>query len=1372
LASRRNQLILKSDSQIARIGISHRRKVPGSNMATLRPLPLVALASALLFSAISPAQHASPAARIVNPVDENQLVPLKGNVNPQANAKNDHGAVSDSLPMDGLTLVLSRAPERQAAFDAYVQSEYDPGSPNFHHWLTPAQIGQLYGPAQSDIAAISAWLTSKGFTVTDVALDGMTISFRGTAGQVTNAFHTEIHNLSVNGKAHIANMSDPQIPEALAPVVFGIKGLHNFLPHPLHRVGSKVQFSPGAHGWVRQQTSSGAGFTAGSLRKPAPAASAHSTSSPRPAFYIADYNEGVEEDVAPADFASIYNLPSGWPSTSSANGTGQIITVVGTSDIDTTDVTNFKTAFGLPAGAAPVIAHGPDGDPGNCGNNPTDDACTDGDLEENSLDVEWSGAVAPGAQIVLVTDAYNNQQTPTNDPIFDGAQWAINNALVSGSAVYGSRIVSVSYGLCELYSGTSSNVAYNNLWETAAGEGIAVFVATGDAGSPSCDDGGDADGNPYAAQYGLSVNGLASTPYNTAVGGTDFSWCNPTIIQSGSSAGMTQGCATTDATKYWNTSNSSTTQASAKGYVPETPWNDTCENPINAAFLESIATFVGAGTFSTPEESCNFVYEDALQLYFDDGDPMLATYLDTVGGSGGVSSCVLNDADTSSTPTCTSGATSTGSSFGSLTLVNNGWPAPSWQTGSGVTGTSGLTQRAIPDVSFFAGDGGLDSATLICVSNDGAGCTDISQTGIGSGGAEEVGGTSVATPEMAGVMALINQSAKGTQGLPNKQLYELASKQNSSSCSSEEATASGSCYFNDVDQGTNAMACVAVANTSEGGAIYAGDGEWEESEPYLGTISPNCSLINAADTVGTLSGASAAAGYDQASGLGSLNVANVVSAWVSDAGTHTATMTVITTPAASSGTITLASGDSLVIKVTVTGGDGNATGAIAVGGNGYNNSGTLDSSGAATITIPPGSLAPGTDTLTVTYGGDATYESTSQTFTVNAAAAVATVTVSAPDGGNVANSVPVSVGVTGPGATTPTGTVTLTGGSYSSPAVTLSTSGTASFTIPAGDLPVGTDKITANYSGDSNYTSATGTISITMVSTAPLTPKIVATATPTSIDTSQTLTLNVTLSGPGALPTGSVTLTSTNAATGSTLASGITAQLTGGVAAITVPANNLNAGSDTLSVAYSGDSVYAMGTGTVSVTVTQSTYSLTAATASPASVSPGATATSAITGAASTTGYVGVVTVNSCTLTTSPSTAVNFPTCTAAGTITYTGGSTDTPSGTATATVTTYANQSAMIDTHRSKALYGAGGTVLAFLIFLGIPARRKSWRALLGAIALLAGLGTLSACGGGGISQNQSTATSPGNYTFTVTGTGNDSANTQESATFTLTVN
>ncbi len=64
---------------------------------------------------------------------------------------------------------------------------------------------------------------------------GMLIDFSGTAGQVQAAFRTEIHRLSVNGQDHIANMSDPQIPDALAPVIAGIVSLHDFRPRSMKK---------------------------------------------------------------------------------------------------------------------------------------------------------------------------------------------------------------------------------------------------------------------------------------------------------------------------------------------------------------------------------------------------------------------------------------------------------------------------------------------------------------------------------------------------------------------------------------------------------------------------------------------------------------------------------------------------------------------------------------------------------------------------------------------------------------------------------------------------------------------------------------------------------------------------------------------------------------------------------------------------------------------------------------------------------------------------------------------------------------------------------------------------------------------------------
>jgi subtilase family serine protease len=1339
----------------------------------MRPIAIVA-ASIVLSSAALPAQtqtQTSPSVvpnRIVSTIDNDQLVTLHGNTSPLAIAKNDLGPVSADLPMPDMTLVLSRSPEQQAAFDQYVAGEYGSGSPDYHQWLTPAEIGQHFGPSPADVATIAGWLTSQGFTVTKITSDRMAIRFSGTAGLAESAFHTQIHNLVVKGVPHVGNMTDPSIPAALAPVVVGIKALHNFLPHPMHRGGNAVVFNRELGGWQRVTNAASAssvaassGFTFASSAAAARAAALNSTG-PHPLFGInapstSTTSAYLEEDVTPWDFATIYNVTPLW--NNNVNGNGQTIAIAGTSDINLADVTTFRGTFGLPAGLTPKEID-TNGLATECTSTSSTAICGIGDLEENSIDVEWSGAVAPGAQIDLVVTGQN--AAGTVDSVYDSAQYVVENLTA--------KILNVSYGECELGNGTAENVAYYDLWQSAAAEGISVFVATGDSGSPSCDQGGDAIGWPYSAQYGLSVSGLASTPFNVAVGGTDFSWCKPTVNSSGNVVGCPSSSTTQASPAYWNTTNNTTTEPyeSAAGYVPEIPWNDTCENPILASYLNSVAPVVGVTAPTNAEGACNFVQNNWENIYQQDG-VMLAPFVDTAGGSGGASSCVVNteNADPSN-PTCSTGATTTGTANGSIALTNNGWQKPSWQTG--VTGIPADGVRDLPDVSFFAGDGTLDSAYLFCVSAAGS----CSYSATSENTAEEAGGTSFASPAMAGVMALIDQKSGAAQGLPSAQIYKLASQQTYSDCSAEASSSStSSCYFHSIDEGTSAMPCDLGATI--GGATYDSQtGSWVISAGYAGTTSPDCKALNSGDTVGTLvsSGTTpaynATAGFNVATGLGSLNVANVVNAWASDAGTATATMTITTTPAASSGTITLASGVNLVLAVTVTGSGslGTPTGSITVSGGGYSATQSL-ASGAVTITIPAGSLAPGSDTLTVTYSGNSNYASTSQTESVTASAAAPTVTVVAPASDNITNSVYVSVTVSGPsGGSVPTGTVTLTGGSYSSTAATLSSTGTATFTIPAGQLPAGTDTLTSTYSGNSSYAGATGITTVVIVSTGTATPTIKVTPSPTSIDTSGSLSVTVTVSGSSAVPTGYVTLTS------GSYNSGLTA-ISGGSATFTIPANTLSAGTDTLTAVYSGDAVYAGVTGTATVTVTQTTYSLSGTT--PSAIAPGVTATSTITGTSS-TGYIGTVTLNSCTLSSSSVTNPNNPpTCAVTGAITF-ASSGASGSGTATLTTTSALGELAYpLPAGKGHGWGGAaGGVALAFLVFMGVPRRRNNWRSMLGLVVLLAALGVLSACGGGGGSGTTTTgnATSAGTYTFTVTGTGSDAAATTETTTFTLTVN
>jgi subtilase family serine protease len=167
---------------------------------------------------------------ITTPIVESNLVTLAGNVRPEANAANDRGPVPDGFAMDHMFLQLQRPATLEQTLRGLIDQMHDPASPNYHQWLTPGQFGAQFAPAPSDIQKITGWLQGHGFSVNTVYPSGMTIDFSGTAGQVAAAFHTAIHYLDVGGVTHFANMSDPQIPAALAPAVVGVVSLHNFRP--------------------------------------------------------------------------------------------------------------------------------------------------------------------------------------------------------------------------------------------------------------------------------------------------------------------------------------------------------------------------------------------------------------------------------------------------------------------------------------------------------------------------------------------------------------------------------------------------------------------------------------------------------------------------------------------------------------------------------------------------------------------------------------------------------------------------------------------------------------------------------------------------------------------------------------------------------------------------------------------------------------------------------------------------------------------------------------------------------------------------------------------------------------------------------------
>lgn len=413
------------------------------------------------------AQPSGRPERVVhNPIDETRTVALRGNTRPEANVRNDRGPLADSFPLNHLILQLKRSPEREAALRAYIDELHDPQSANYHQWLTPEQFAEHYGVAQGDVDAVSGWLRLHGFTVNGVQPGGLTMDFSGTVGSVRRAFHTEMHSLDAGGATHFANMSDPRIPAALAPVVAGIVSLHNFHPKPaLVRRGN----------------------------------------------YTFNTSNGPVHAIVAGDIATIYNLNPVFAA--GYTGKGQTIMVIEDTYLyNTGDWYAFRQRFGLTTSYpfATLTQVSPEG-PLACANpgfqgKPTDPGY--GDDSEAAIDVEWATAAAPNAAIVLAA-------CRDTDTMFGGLI-ALDNVL-SGPAAQLPSVVSISYGEAEEYNGSAANAAYNAAYQQAVAEGVSIFVSSGDEGAASAD-----FGNP--STHGITISGFASTPYNVAVGGLDFGY--------------------------------------------------------------------------------------------------------------------------------------------------------------------------------------------------------------------------------------------------------------------------------------------------------------------------------------------------------------------------------------------------------------------------------------------------------------------------------------------------------------------------------------------------------------------------------------------------------------------------------------------------------------------------------------------------------------------------------------------------------------------------------------------------------------------------------------------------------------------------------
>lgn len=387
-----------------------------------------------------------------------------------ATTENDLGEVDPTLQLTHLTILLNRTPERQAAFDELLREQQDPQSPNFHHWLTPVQLGKQFGAPVQDVAALSTWLQSRGLRVDRVSNSRVRIEFSGSAASVSSAFRADLHAFMVDGDRRIAPAAPPRIPASLARSVATVLGLETVHMRPHYR----LRGSQSAAGVPVQPEFSNCSGTS------------------------------CSHYVTPADFASIYDVNSVYQR--GINGAGQTIAILGRAKVYLPDIENFERLTGL-AIKDPIITVPPNGiDPGPP-QSTSSGANTFGDQGEATLDVTRATSVAPGATINLVISG----NAATTSGLQIAAEYVVDSAVAP--------IMSISFGACESTAGSSSATFIENLFSQAAAEGVSVFVSSGDGGAAGCDKQSVA---PPAAQF-ASPNVNCASGYATCVGGTEFS---------------------------------------------------------------------------------------------------------------------------------------------------------------------------------------------------------------------------------------------------------------------------------------------------------------------------------------------------------------------------------------------------------------------------------------------------------------------------------------------------------------------------------------------------------------------------------------------------------------------------------------------------------------------------------------------------------------------------------------------------------------------------------------------------------------------------------------------------------------------------------
>jgi hypothetical protein len=1087
-------------------------------MRCLRFLSFLAVFGVLVYPTISTGQNTQIAPRITTPVNESSLVTLTGNVSSRARAEFDLGTASPSTQLSHVRLMLSRSSAQEAALNRYLAELQDKSSSNYHKWLTPAQFGKLYGPADSDIAAIVAWLQSRGLHVDGVSSGRTNIAFSGTVAQIQQAFHTSIHSYQVHGEQFLSNNSNPKIPAALAGVVSGVARLNTIQPRPQHVANRLGVYDPATHRLKAAQPFQ-------SRRRPRAEMTTGSGTTQDPYLLF----------IVPGDAATIYDTPNTtlnatYPSTgTNITGSGVTIGVGGDAVIQASTVVSYRNRF-LGDSNAPIITN-------------VDNTTNTGDTDEAYIDTELAGGLAPGATIHFYTAS-------TLDV-------AIEQMLADNSV----DIFSLSFGECELQLTTAENALINGWWQQAATQGIAVSVATGDNGSAGCDN----NSTETAATGGLAVSGYASTPFNIAVGGTDLIGL---LDQSTFTSYVLDPSGNAGASLY----------RTAQKYIPESTWNDSTASDTN---LDSNVPFTdptsgannidagsgGASTCSTNTSTdtatgtCNSGYpkpdwQTGVGVPADSARDIPDISLMSGAGGDNASWLVCTDdvGPNSATPAVNVTANCTDQSDGQFYFFGFGGTSTAAPAFAGILAMvqqqSGgrLGQAAKQLYDLYNGPAAASifndlsspitgNNSVVCANGSSSDCAmntagnffmtgfdtipgyDLA-TGLGSVDVNQLiayWGTATGDSPVTVTVTLDHSTVDGVTPL---HVTVSVTDPSNLGTPNGHVTISGGGYVaplpaTALDGSGNATITIPAGKLAFGTdtitAIYNGDAADTTYSVGTGTATVNVSGFRLSATP-----------LSFAAGAATGNVSTItVTPLGGYAGTISFNAAVTTAPSGavsaptftfSPSTLTFTSGSAASQTVQVTIATTPTPSYVRARDNGgiawFKAAGGTTILGVLFFFLPLGtkrgrkifSLIALVFAAVFTIAGCGSVHTNSGGGGGKATPAV---TVS-PAKGVIATTDTLSVAVSVSGGTsTATGTVTLSSGSYSSSATSLA-SGAATIVVPSGKLPVGTQTLTASYSGDSNFNSGNGTGSVKVGNPATTSGAYTVTVTGTGSDAAAT----------------------------------------------------------------------------------------------------------------------------------------------------------------------------------------------------------------------------------------------------------------------------